>query len=155
MSEIPNGNNITHAELLKMTTQVVSAFLGRNELSTSLIPDVVQTVFSSLKDLGAPQDLERSEPLRPATPVKKSVTPDYLICLEDGKKLKMLKRHLRSVYNMTPEEYRAKWGLPSDYPMVAPNYAKERSEFAKQIGLGRADMRDEAARGGRRKKNAA
>jgi predicted transcriptional regulator len=79
--------------------------------------------------------------LRPAVPVRKSVTPDYLICLEDGKKLKMLKRHLRSTYNLTPDEYRAKWGLPPDYPMVAPNYAEQRSAFAKRIGLGRTGSR--------------
>jgi len=84
------------------------------------------------------------EPTRPAVPIRKSVTPDYLICLEDGKKLKMLKRHLRSTYNMTPDEYRAKWGLASDYPMVAPNYAEQRSRFAKKIGLGRATGRQGA-----------
>lgn len=118
-----------------MTTDVVSAYVGNNPLPATDIPDVIKTVYGSLSTLSDPSG--GRDALRPAVPVRRSVTPDYLVCLEDGKKLKMLKRHLRTNYDMTPEEYRAKWGLPPDYPMVAPNYAKQRSEFAKRIGLGR------------------
>jgi predicted transcriptional regulator len=98
--------------------------------------------LSTLSGLQDVQEEALAEPARPAVPIKKSVTPEYIICLEDGKKLKMLKRHLRSTYNMTPDEYRTKWGLPPDYPMVAPNYAAQRSAFAKQIGLGRGSARN-------------
>jgi len=135
-----------HEELLRMTTEVVAAYVSNNPLPAGQISEVISTVYTSLKGLeGAPVEA-KAEPLKPAVPVKKSVHPDYLICLEDGKKLKMLKRHLRTTYNMTPEEYRAKWGLPPDYPMVAPNYARQRSDFAKKIGLGRTAGRQ----GGRR-----
>ncbi len=121
--------------MLRMTAEVVSAYVGNNSLPASQIPDVIKTVYSSLITLGE-NGLGR-DALKPAVPVRRSITPDYIVCLEDGKKLKMLKRHLRTTYNLTPEEYRAKWGLPPDYPMVAPNYARQRSEFAKRIGLGR------------------
>jgi predicted transcriptional regulator len=125
-------------QLMQMTTKVISAYVQNNPLPATDLPAAIQAVHSCLKDM---RDGVESPPLRPAIPIKKSVTPDYLVCLEDGKKLKMLKRHLRSTYNMTPEEYRAKWGLGPDYPMVAPNYAAERSEFARQIGLGRNSNR--------------
>ncbi|HXV23020.1 MAG TPA: MucR family transcriptional regulator [Alphaproteobacteria bacterium] len=128
---------VTAEEILRMTAEVVSAYLSNNLLPAHQISEVIHTVHTSLKALGTGKGESTSEPPKPAVPVKKSVTPDYIVCLEDGKKLKMLKRHLRSTYGMTPEEYRAKWGLPADYPMVAPNYARQRSEFAKQIGLGR------------------
>ena len=131
------SEQVSAEEILRMTAEVVSAYLSNNMLPASQISEVIQTVHSSLNALGTGKTESASEPPKPAVPVKKSVTPDYIICLEDGKKLKMLKRHLRSTYNMTPDEYRAKWGLPSDYPMVAPNYAQQRSEFAKKIGLGR------------------
>ncbi len=121
-------------QIMEMTTQVISAYVQNNTLSATDLPAAIQAVHSCLKDM---RDGAESPPLRPAVSIKKSVTPDYLVCLEDGKKLKMLKRHLRSTYDMTPEEYRAKWGLAPDYPMVAPNYAAERSAFARQIGLGR------------------
>ena len=98
---------------------------------------MISTVFSSLQSLGSGQVETRQEVARPAVSIKKSITPDYLVCLEDGKKLKTLKRHLRTTYGMTPDDYRLKWGLPPDYPMVAPNYAAQRSAFAKEIGLGR------------------
>src|SRR5256714_13804618 len=124
-------------DLLRMTAEVVSAYVSNNTLATGQLGDVIQSVYNSLRLLEGQAAEPPSEPLRPAVPVRKSVTPEFLICLKDGKKLKMLKRHLRSTYNLTPDEYRVKWGLAADYPMVAPNYAARRSEFAKKIGLGR------------------
>ena len=137
MSEDQIERRIPHNDLLRMTTDVVSAYLGRNDLPAEQIPEVINTVFGSLRELDATGAELKAEPPKPAVSVRKSVAPDFIVCLEDGKKLKMLKRHLRTMYNMSPDEYRAKWGLPSDYPMVAPNYARQRSDFAKQIGLGR------------------
>jgi len=124
-------------ELLRMTANVVAAYVRNNALPTGQLADVINAVYGSLRGLDAHVPETPTEPQRPAVPVRRSITPDYLVCLEDGKKLKMLKRHLRSTYNMTPDEYRTKWGLAPDYPMVAPNYAEQRSEFAKRIGLGR------------------
>ena len=123
--------------LLRMTAEVVSAYLGHNALSAAQIPDVIKAVYSSLHALEGPGSEAHADALRPAVPIRKSVMPDHIVCLEDGRKLKMLKRHLRTTYGLTPDEYRAKWGLPADYPMVAPNYAAQRSAFAKKIGLGR------------------
>jgi predicted transcriptional regulator len=123
--------------LMRMTADVVAAYVGNNSLPTGQLADLIGAVYSSLKGLDGVQPEPKVEPAKPAIAVKKSITPDYLVCLEDGKKLKMLKRHLRSTYNMTPDEYRTKWNLPADYPMVAPNYAQQRSAFAKEIGLGR------------------
>ena len=134
-------NDLSESALLRLTAGIVSAYITKNALPAQQIPDVINTVFSSLTGLNSAQREAPAEPLKPAVPVRKSVTPEYIICLEDGKKLKMLKRHLRSTYNMSPDEYRARWGLPADYPMVAPNYAAQRSEFAKKIGLGRASSR--------------
>ena len=128
---------VSRDEILRMAVDVVAAYLSNNQLPAGQIPEGINTVFRSLSSLDGTSAEAVQEPVKPAVPVRRSVTPEYLICLEDGKKLKMLKRHLRTTYNMTPEEYRAKWNLPPDYPMVAPNYAKQRSEFAKQIGLGR------------------
>src|SRR3984957_3696499 len=128
-------------ELLRMTAEVVSAYGSNNTLATGQLADVIQAVYNSLRGLEGKVVEPPAEPLKPAVPIRKSVTPEYLVCLEDGKKLKMLKRHLRSTYNLTPDEYRAKWGLPPDYPMVAPKYAEQRSEFAKKIGLGRGTGR--------------
>ncbi|MDP6391137.1 MAG: MucR family transcriptional regulator [Alphaproteobacteria bacterium] len=134
-------NKATSEDILRMTTEIVSAYLGNNVLSTAQIPDVINTVYGTLNRVnGAVGDAE-ARARKAAVPVRRSITPDYIVCLEDGKKLKMLKRHLRTVYNLTPEEYRVKWGLPSDYPMVAPNYSKQRSAFAKKIGLGRSSGR--------------
>jgi len=133
------SSKIAEDDLLRMTAEVVAAYVRNNSLPTAQLSDVINTVYSSLKSLDSQAPEIKSEPLKPAVPVRKSITPDYLVCLEDGKKLKMLKRHLRSTYNMTPDEYRAKWGLPPDYPMVAPNYAEQRSAFAKKIGLGRGN----------------
>lgn len=135
------ANEVLAGDLLRMTAEIVSAYVGQNTLPSQQLPEVINSVYLTLTGLnGAPVETP-VEPARPAVPIKKSVTPEYIVCLEDGKKLKMLKRHLRSTYDMTPDEYRAKWGLPADYPMVAPNYAAQRSEFAKKIGLGRGDTR--------------
>ena len=122
-------------ELLRMTAEVAAAYVGNNSLPASQLPDVIRTIYSSISSLDGGS--VGGNGANPMVPIKKSVMPDYIICLEDGKKLKMLKRHLRTSYGMTPEEYRIKWGLPADYPMVAPNYAEQRSAFAKKIGLGR------------------
>jgi predicted transcriptional regulator len=135
---------IAEEELLRMTTDVVAAYVSNNTLPTAQLAEVINAVYSSLKSLEGQVAQVRAEPLKPAIPIRKSVTPEFLICLEDGKKLKMLKRHLRSTYNMTPDEYRLRWGLAPDYPMVAPNYAERRSEFAKKIGLGRSTGRQSA-----------
>ena len=131
-------------ELLRMTTDIVAAYVGQNTLPTQQLSELINAVYTTLAGLQDTPTEAPAEPLRPAVPIRKSVTPEYIICLEDGKKLKMLKRHLRSTYNMSPDEYRTKWGLPADYPMVAPNYAAQRSEFAKQIGLGRDSSRTRA-----------
>jgi len=131
-------------ELLRMTADVVAAYVSNNTLPTAQLAEVINAVYGSLKSLEGQVAQPRPEPLKPAVPIRKSVTAEFLICLEDGKKLKMLKRHLRSTFNLTPDEYRARWGLASDYPMVAPNYAERRSEFAKKIGLGRGAGRQSA-----------
>jgi predicted transcriptional regulator len=133
-------------ELLRMTADVVAAYVSNNPLPTAQLAEVINAVYGSLRGLEGRIAEPAAEPLKPAVPVRKSITPDYLVCLEDGKKLKMLKRHLRSTYNLTPDEYRAKWGLAPDYPMVAPRYAEQRSEFAKKIGLGRGAGRQAQAR---------
>lgn len=124
------------ADTLHLATDIVSAFVTNNTVSAERLPSLLQEVHDAVKALAAGGTASAGAQ-EPAVSVKKSVTPDYVICLEDGKKLKMLKRYLRTQYNLSPEEYRRKWNLPADYPMVAPNYAKRRSEFAKQIGLGR------------------
>jgi len=135
-------------ELLRMTADVVAAYVSNNTLPPAQLAEIINAVYTSLKSLEAQVTEPVTEPLKPAVPIRKSITADYLVCLEDGKKLKMLKRHLRSTYNMTPDEYRAKWGLSADYPMVAPTYAEQRSEFAKKIGLGRGTGRQSARRSG-------
>ncbi|XBQ15855.1 MAG: MucR family transcriptional regulator [Oceanicaulis sp.] len=127
---------VDNEELLRMTTDIVASFLTHNSVPAESVPDMIKSVHATMKDIAT--DQPKPEPkAKPAVPVSKSVTDDYIVCLEDGKKLKMLKRYLRSQYHMSPEDYRRKWGLPADYPMVAPNYSKRRSEFAKEIGLGR------------------
>lgn len=123
-------------ELLALTTEIVSAYLSKNSVAATEIPSVIEQVFKTLSTVDADSHIATPDRPQPAVPIKRSVTPDYIICLEDGKKLKMLKRHLKTAYNMSPEEYRERWGLPADYPMVAPNYAKQRSKLAKDIGLG-------------------
>jgi predicted transcriptional regulator len=124
----------THNELLELTTEIVSAHVSNNSLAVTDLPQLIQDVYRTLSAVGG--GAAPSERPQPAVAVKKSVMPDYIICLEDGKKLKMLKRHLKTAYDLTPDEYRERWGLPRDYPMVAPNYAKHRSSLAKKIGLG-------------------
>ncbi|MBP2300430.1 MucR family transcriptional regulator [Azospirillum picis] len=121
--------------LLSLTTEIVAAHVSNNTVALTDLPTLIEQVYKSLANVGTEPPVAEERP-QPAVPIKKSVTPDYIVCLEDGKKLKMLKRHLKTAYNMTPEEYRDRWGLPTDYPMVAPNYARQRSSLAKQIGLG-------------------
>ena len=113
------------------------------------LPELIRTVAAALANLDSAVEPQNAEPLKPAVAVRKSITPDYIVCLEDGRKLKLLKRHLRTTYDLSPQQYREKWGLPADYPMVAPNYAARRSEFAKQIGLGKvtADATEQPKRG--------
>jgi predicted transcriptional regulator len=124
----------SNANILELTAEIVSAHVSNNSVPLSELPGLIQEVFRTLSTVG--KGTAPPEKPQPAVPIKKSVHPDYIICLEDGKKLKMLKRHLKTAYNMTPEQYRERWGLPPDYPMVAPNYAKHRSTLAKKIGLG-------------------
>ena len=123
-------------DYLGLTADVVAAFVGNNSVPATELPDLIAKVHGALLRLTTPTPVVVEEVLKPAIPVKKSVTPEYIVCLEDGLKFKSLKRHLRTKYNMTPEEYRAKWGLPNDYPMVAPSYAEARSNLAKKMGLG-------------------
>lgn len=124
------------SDLVDMAAEIVSAYVSANQVPPQELPALIRTVYYALTEVseGAVVNLEPAQ--EPAVSIKKSVTPDYIICLEDGKKFKSLKRHLRTRYNMSPEQYRAKWALPHDYPMVAPNYAKERSNLAKRMGLG-------------------
>jgi predicted transcriptional regulator len=124
-------------DFLHMTAQMVAAYLRKNSVPTAQITEVINSVYGSLKSIDGRANAPTAAELKPAVPIKKSITPEYIVCLEDGRKLKMLKRHLRTEYGMTPEQYRQKWGLPADYPMVAPTYAKQRSAFAKEIGLGK------------------
>lgn len=126
----------SNTELLEMTTDIVSSFVANNPAPAGGLPDLMQAVHETVLELASDAPKEPPRP-DPAVPISKSITPDHIICLEDGRKLKMLKRYLRSRYDLTPQEYRARWGLPADYPMVAPNYAKKRSAFAKEIGLGK------------------
>lgn len=127
---------IGRGEILALTTEIVSAHIANNAMGQNEVPDLIQSVFAKLSELANGEDGGPVE-LTPAVPIRKSVTDDHIVCLEDGKKLKMLKRHLMTAYGMTPDDYRAKWGLKADYPMVAPNYAAKRQELAKKIGLGR------------------
>jgi predicted transcriptional regulator len=127
--------NNNASELLSLTTDIVSAHVSNNTVAVNDLPTLIQEVFKTLSNVGSATAPAPERP-QPAVPIKKSITPDFIICLEDGKKLKMLKRHLKTAYDMTPEEYRERWGLPADYPMVAPNYAEHRSNLAKKIGLG-------------------
>ena len=133
-------------EALLLTADIVASYVSNNSLAADEVPAMIEQVYKTLRQIENRK--EGGEALKPAVPVKKSVTPDYIVCLEDGKKLKMLRRHLRSRYNMSPEDYRERWGLPADYPMVAPNYAKKRQELAKKIGLGK---KPRAAKAGTRK----
>ena len=124
-------------ELVEMTADIVSAYVSNNSVVPADLPSLIDQTFIALQQAATKESQPRSVQLNPAVSIKKSITPEYIICLEDGKQFKSLKRHLRTSYNLTPEEYREKWGLPYDYPMVAPNYAAQRSAMAKKIGLGR------------------
>ena len=134
-TKVSTKEQVSRDELLSFTAEIVSAYVSNNTLQSSEISSLIEQVYKTMSGLNSETTVAADRP-QPAVPIKRSVTPDYLICLEDGKKLKMLKRHLKTAYNMSPEEYRERWGLPSDYPMVAPNYARRRSKLAKDIGLG-------------------
>jgi len=135
------------ADLIEMATSIVAAYVGHNSVAPGELPALIQKVFEALQgaSTGAAATMPEKK-LEPAIPVRRSVTPDHIICLEDGKKFKSLRRHLRSHYKLSPEEYREKWGLPRDYPMVAPNYAQARSRLAKKMGLGQKAANKTAAR---------
>jgi predicted transcriptional regulator len=126
---------------IELTADIVSAYVSNNTVSAAEIPALINQVHGALLRVSTGQSEAPSEPLKPAVPVKRSISAEHLVCLEDGKKFKSLKRHLRTQYNMTPEQYREKWGLPPDYPMVAPNYAAARSQLAKEMGLGQQRRR--------------
>jgi predicted transcriptional regulator len=130
------SDNAGDGTYIQLTAHIVSAYVSNNTVPSGEIPGLISQVYSALMRVSGGQAVAPAEPLKPAVSVKRSITPEYLVCLEDGKKFKSLKRHLRTQYDMTPEKYREKWGLPSDYPMVAPNYAAARSQLAKQMGLG-------------------
>ncbi len=123
-------------EVLQLTADIVASHVANNSVPVAEMPQLIQQVYDSLSRLGGGEFREEGDRPEPAVSIRKSITPEYIICLEDGKKLKMLKRHLKTAYDMTPEQYRERWGLPADYPMVAPNYAAQRRELAKKIGLG-------------------
>ena len=131
MSEPEHDSN-----LIDLAAEIVSAYVSNNSVSSHDLPNLISDVYAALQKTNGVEPEPEPEPLKPAVSIKKSITPDYLICLEDGKKFKSLKRHLRAKYDMTPDEYREKWGLPFDYPMVAPSYARKRSQLAKKMGLG-------------------
>ena len=147
MAQNSEGAGIRADEVLRLTADIVAAYVSNNPIPVAEVPAMIKSIHATLGGLVGTAQGEAITSQKPVVPVKRSVTADYIVCLKDGNKLKMLKRYLRSNYNMTPEEYRAKWGLPADYPMVAPNYAAQRSEFAKKIGLGKAS----SSRGRRRK----
>jgi predicted transcriptional regulator len=141
MAEGTEAAAVPQDELLRMTRDIVVSFVRGNHVDAEALPELISAVHSAMAGLqraGAPEPAQRQ---KPAVPINKSVTDEYIICLEDGRKLRMLKRYLRARYDMSPEDYRKKWNLPLDYPMVAPNYAARRSEFAKSIGLGRKNKR--------------
>ena len=129
------ADSSANPDLLGLTAEIVSAHVSNNSVSVADLPNLIQEVYRTLSAVGQPAPAAPERP-PPAVPIKKSITPEFLICLEDGKKLKMLKRHLKTSFNLTPDQYRERWGLGADYPMVAPNYTKHRSSLAKRIGLG-------------------
>lgn len=135
--------------LITLTSDIAAAHVSNNNVAVDEVPELIKNIYGALAQLGQTTEAP-AEPLEPAVSIRASVKPDYIVCLEDGKKMKMLKRHLMTHYNMTPEEYRQRWNLPADYPMVAPNYAEKRRELAKKIGLGRTP----GQKRGRRKKTA-
>ena len=124
------------AQFIELATDIVSAYVSNNSVASGELPTLIKDVFGALSRVSSGEPVAAAEAAKPAVPVKKSITPDYIVCLEDGKQFKSLKRHLRTQYGLSPEQYREKWNLPADYPMVAPNYAEARSKLAKQMGLG-------------------
>jgi predicted transcriptional regulator len=138
------SNSDTHPskmdELIKFASDIVAAYVSNNPTPISEIPGMIKSIHATLGGLSGRASAEMPTIQKPAVSIRKSISPEYIVCLEDGKKLKMLKRYIRSRFSLTPDGYRTKWGLPADYPMVAPNYAAQRSEFAKKIGLGRTKM---------------
>jgi predicted transcriptional regulator len=142
MSVGPDHGELSGEELLRLGAGIVAAYVSRNAVTPDAVPEIIRTVHQTLEQIsrGAPVVIPEERP-KPAVPISRSVQHDHIVCLEDGKKLKMLKRYLRSRYNMSPDDYRRRWGLPPDYPMVAPAYAARRSDFAKKIGLGRGVRR--------------
>jgi predicted transcriptional regulator len=141
MRDESNSGHVSTEALLEITTEIVSSYVGNNAITADSLPDLIRSIYKTVGSLGEAENEKLAEKAKPAVPIGRSITDDYIICLEDGKKLKMLKRYLRSNFGLSPEEYRKRWGLPADYPMVAPNYARRRSDFAKQIGLGRGVRR--------------
>jgi predicted transcriptional regulator len=141
MRDEDEGVAADSGEAMRMTTDIVASFVANNKVSSEELSDLIRSVHRTLASLSAGNGARAVERPKPAVPVNRSVHHDYIVCLEDGKKLKMLKRYLRSTYDLSPDEYRKRWGLPPDYPMVAPSYAARRSEFAKKIGLGRGVRR--------------
>jgi predicted transcriptional regulator len=137
LQEYRMTNQVEHNDLLALTADIVSSHVANNSVAVNDLPQLIQNVYATLSNLSTPPAAPEPK-LEPAVPVRQSIKPDYIVCLEDGKKLKMLKRHLMTAYGLTPDEYRAKWGLPADYPMVAPNYAESRRQLAKSIGLGKS-----------------
>lgn len=135
------AENPVESSYIQLTANIVSAYLSNNTVATAEIPNLIGQVYSALMRITSGQVAAPAEPLKPAVPIKRSITSEHIVCLEDGKKFKSLKRHLRTQYDMTPEQYREKWALPPDYPMVAPNYAAARSQLAKQMGLGQQRRR--------------
>lgn len=137
-------------DIRRWAADIVAAYVSSNTLPAPLLPELINSVIRAMQTVEEQAAPPKAEPLKPPISIRKSVTPEYIICLEDGRKLKMLKRHLRTTYNMSPADYRAKWGLPAEYPMVAPNYAARRSEYAKKLGLGRqAGERPKRGRAGK------
>jgi predicted transcriptional regulator len=135
------AENSAEGAFIELTASIVSAYVSNNPVPTAEIPGLIGQVYAALKRVSGGQVAAATEPLKPAVPIKRSVTAEFIVCLEDGLKFKSLKRHLRTRYNINPDQYREKWGLPPDYPMVAPNYAAARSQLAKQMGLGQQRRR--------------
>jgi len=146
MADIGATGSAREAEMLNLASSIVAAYISNNPVPAGELPGLIRDVHRTLAGLAGGGRNEATTTQKPAVPIKKSITPSHIICLEDGKKLKMLKRYLRGSYNLTPEQYRAKWGLPRDYPMVAPSYSTQRSDFAKKIGLGRARAKTSSRR---------
>jgi predicted transcriptional regulator len=146
MAAVNDETGLSSNDLMRLTTDIVAAYVGRNAVAPAAVPDVLAQIYQALSRLGEAEAAPVAAPVRqkPAVPIARSVQHDHIVCLEDGKKLKMLKRYLRARFDMSPEEYRRKWGLTADYPMVAPAYAERRSQFAKEIGLGRGVRRGRA-----------